>query len=101
MIAARRHEIGVRLALGALPREVVRLVLGSGLGLTLAGVAVGLAGAMVLSRVLAGFVYGVSALDPASYAAAVVVLVGAATLAAYRPARTAAGMDPLAVLRNE
>ncbi len=64
MIAARRHEIGVRLALGALPREVVRLVLGSGLGLTLAGVAVGLAGAMALSRVLAGFVYGVSALDP-------------------------------------
>ena len=101
MIAARRHEIGLRLALGALPREVVRLVLGSGLGLTLAGVAIGLAGAIALSRALAGFVYGVSALDPASYAAAVVVLVGAAALAAYRPARTAAGMDPLAVLRNE
>jgi len=101
MVAARRHEIGLRLALGALPREVVRLVLGSGVGLTLAGVAIGLAGAMALSRALAGFVYGVSALDPASYVAAVLVLVGAAILAAYRPARTAAGMDPLAVLRNE
>jgi putative ABC transport system permease protein len=101
MTAARRHEIGLRLALGALPREVVRLVLRSGLGLTLAGVAIGLAGAIALSRALAGFVYGVSALDPASYAAAVVVLVGAAAVAAYRPARTAAGMDPLAVLRNE
>ena len=80
MVAQRRREIGVRLALGARPRDVVTMVLGNGLWLTLAGVVAGMAGALALSRVLAGFVYGVSPLDPATYAGAVAVLVAVAAL---------------------
>jgi putative ABC transport system permease protein len=101
MVAQRRREIGVRLALGAKPRDVVALILGNGLWLTLAGVVTGMAGALALSRVLAGFVYGVSPLDPATYAAAVVLLAAVAALSAYWPSRKAAAMDPLVVLRDE
>ena len=101
MVAQRRREIGVRLALGARPRDVVTMVLGNGLWLTLAGVVAGMAGALALSRVLAGFVYGVSPLDPATYAGAVAVLVAVAALSAYWPSRKAASPDPLVVLRDE
>ena len=90
MVAQRRREIGVRLALGAKPRDVIAMVLGNGLWLTLAGVVAGMAGALALSRVLAGFVYGVSPLDPATYAGAVAVLVAVAALSAYWPSRKAA-----------
>jgi putative ABC transport system permease protein len=101
MVAQRRREIGVRLALGAKPRDVIAMVLGNGLWLTLAGVVAGMAGALALSQVLAGFVYGVSPLDPATYAAAVAVLVAVAALSAYWPSRKAASVDPLMVLRDE
>jgi ABC-type antimicrobial peptide transport system permease subunit len=80
---------------------VVALILGNGLWLTLAGVVAGMAGALALSRVLAGFVYGVSPLDPATYAAAVLLLAAVAALSAYWPSRKAAAMDPLVVLRDE
>jgi putative ABC transport system permease protein len=101
MVAQRRREIGVRLALGAKPRDVINMILGNGLRLTLAGVVAGVAGAVALSRVLAGFVYGVSPLDPATYTAAVGLLAAVAALSAYRPSRQAVAMDPLVVLRDE
>jgi putative ABC transport system permease protein len=100
MVTQRRREIGVRLALGAGPRDVVLMVLRNGLWLTLAGVLIGLAGTFALSRVLSGFLYGVSALDPGTYVAMIGVLVGVAILAAYRPSRRAAMVDPLVVLRD-
>jgi len=100
MVTQRSREIGVRLALGARPRDVVLMVLRNGLWLTLAGILVGLAGTFALSRVLAGFLYGVSALDPTTYVATIGVLVTVAIVAAYRPSRRAASVDPLVVLRD-
>jgi ABC-type antimicrobial peptide transport system permease subunit len=76
------------------------MVLRNGLWLTLAGVLVGLAGTFALSRVLAGFLYGVSALDPTTYVATTGVLVAVAIVAACRPSRRAASVDPLVVLRD-
>jgi putative ABC transport system permease protein len=101
MVAQRRREIGVRLALGAKPRDVVTMIMGNSLWLTLAGVVAGMAGALALSGVLAGFVYSVSPLDPATYAGAVGLLAAVAALSAYWPSRRAARMDPLVVLRDE
>ena len=101
MVAQRRREIGVRLALGARPYDVIAMVLRTGLGVTVAGVGAGVAGAVALSSVLARFVFGVSPLDPWTYAGVVVVLVSVALLAAYRPADEAARVDPITVLRHE
>jgi putative ABC transport system permease protein len=101
MVAQRRREIGVRLALGARPTDVVRLVLRNGLRLTTAGVALGLAGALALSRALAHFLFGVSPLDPVTYLTVTAALVCVAALAAYLPSRGAASVDPMLVLRDE
>ena len=101
MVAQRNREIGVRLALGARPHEVVAMVLRDGLRLTLVGTAVGLAGAIALSRTLAGLLFGVSPLDPATYAAVAAVLVCVAGMSAYLPSRGAARVDPLVTLREE
>jgi putative ABC transport system permease protein len=101
MVAQRRREIGVRLALGARPADVVRMVLRNGLRLTIAGVVLGLAGALALSRTLEHFLFGVSPLDPVTYATVTLALVCIAALAAYVPSRGAAGVDPLLVLRDE
>jgi putative ABC transport system permease protein len=101
MVAQRRREIGVRLALGARPADVVRLVLRNGLRLTTAGVAVGLAGALAVSRGLAHFLFGVSPLDPVTYLTVTAALVCVAGLAAYLPSRGAATVDPVLVLRDE
>jgi putative ABC transport system permease protein len=101
MVAQRRREIGVRLALGAKPSDVVAMVLRGGVWLTIAGIAAGVAGAVALSKVLAGFVFGVSPLDPATYAGVIVVLGFVAGLSVYRPSRRAASVDPVVVLRDE
>jgi putative ABC transport system permease protein len=101
MVAQRRREIGVRLALGASPGDVVGMVLEGGLRLTVLGIAAGVAGAMALSNVLAGFLFGVSPLDPATYAGVIGVLGFVAGLSAYSPSRRAARVDPIAVLRDE
>jgi putative ABC transport system permease protein len=101
MVAQRSREIGVRLALGARSEDVIRMMLRSGLRLTLPGVAAGLAGAIALSGILASFLFGVSSLDPATYVGVAALLCAVALLANYLPSRSAARLDPLRVLRDE
>jgi putative ABC transport system permease protein len=97
----RRHELGIRMALGAGSREVLGLVVGQGMRLVGLGVAIGLAGAWVLSRVLTSQLYGVSAKDPATYLAVALLLGGVALTASYIPARRALRIDPMSSLRSE
>ena len=101
MVGHRRREIGVRLALGAKPSEVVTLILRNGLRVTAVGAAAGLAGAAMISRFLAGLLYGVSPLDLATYAGVTAILLVVANLAAYVPSRAAGRVDPLVILSDE
>ena len=99
-VRQRYAEIGVRLALGATPADVRRLIVREGMRLAAVGAAAGLALAVVVTQFLRGLLYEVHPLDPASLAAATLLLVGAAIVASYLPARTAARMDPLVALRD-
>ncbi len=101
VVSRRTQEIGVRMALGAPASQVLREVVAQGMALTGAGVAVGLLGAWGVSRVLATLLYGVSATDPATYAATAAALTGVAALASWLPARRAAQVDPVVALRAE
>jgi putative ABC transport system permease protein len=100
-VAQRGHEIGVRMALGARRGEVFRLVLGQALGLAAVGMVLGIAGALALTRLLAGQLYGLSPNDPATYAAVALLLAAAALVAGYLPARRATRVDPVVVLKHD
>ncbi|MGH9855571.1 MAG: FtsX-like permease family protein, partial [Blastocatellia bacterium] len=99
--AQRTREIGVRLALGAQPRDVIRLIVRQGLRPAAVGVGCGLAGALGLTRLLKGQLYGVSATDPLTFAVVALLLAGVALLACYVPARRATRTSPLAALRHD
>jgi putative ABC transport system permease protein len=100
-VTVRRHELAVRLALGAQPRNVLKLVLIQGLALALAGLAVGLAAAMLLESVLDTLVFGVSSHDPATFLSVAALLLIAVVCACYLPAHRAARTDPVVALRPE
>src|SRR5260370_14756380 len=101
MLSERTHEIGIRLALGAQRRNILRLVACQGLGLAIAGAALGLVCALIVSHLMAGLLYGVRPTDPLTFAGVVLVLIGVALLACYIPARRAIRVDPLVALRHE
>jgi putative ABC transport system permease protein len=100
-VSRRTQEIAIRMALGAGRAEVFRLVLREGLGVTALGEALGLAGALALSRVMAGYVYGITPMDPVAFAAASLVLAIIAILASYLPAQRASRIDPIKALRYQ
>jgi putative ABC transport system permease protein len=100
-VAQRRHEIGTRMALGAGRWDVLVLVLRQGLALTAIGLALGVTGALFLTRLLSKLLWGVQPNDPLSFAAVAVVLVMADALASYLPARRASRIDPMAALRYD
>jgi putative ABC transport system permease protein len=101
MVSQRTHEIGVRMALGAQQRDVLQLILGQSLRLTLAGALLGLAAAYASTRVLSSLLFGISATDPATFGAVGLLLAAVATVAGYLPARRAARVDPMQALRHD
>jgi predicted permease len=100
-LAERRHEIGIRMALGAQPAQVLRMMLGEGMKLALLGVAIGVAGSLALMRLLSSLLFGVTPTDPWTFAGVVVVLTVVALAACYVPVRRAIRVDPVAALRYE
>jgi putative ABC transport system permease protein len=101
LVAQRTREIGIRIALGAAPRLVLRSVVGGAMTLTLAGVAIGVVGSVVGARLLAALLFGVSPGDPATFLAVALILTGVAAGASYLPARRAVRVDPMVALRGE
>jgi predicted permease len=101
VVGQRTHEMGIRVALGAQRTSVLRMMLQEGARLALAGLTLGLAGALALSRLLSTLLFGVTPTDPATYGAVALLLIGVTLTAAYIPARRAARVDPMIALRCE
>jgi putative ABC transport system permease protein len=100
-VSQRTRELGIRLALGATKRDVLRLIIGQGVKLALAGLALGLAGSFALMRMLKTMLFGVSAADPLTFTASALLLLLVALLACWIPARRATKVDPLVALKYE
>ena len=100
-VSQRTQEIGLRMAIGAQHADVLRLVVGGGMKLALAGVAIGIACALAMSQLVATMLFEVTPFDPASYSTTAIILLGVAGLACYIPARRATRVDPIVALRQE
>lgn len=100
VVSQRTHEMGLRMALGAMPGQLRGMILRQGLALAGAGVAIGLVAAVLLSRLMESLLFGVSSRDPLTFVAVPIILLIVATVAAYIPARRASGVDPAVALRE-
>jgi putative ABC transport system permease protein len=101
LVSERTHEIGIRLALGAQRSDILRMVVRQGLGLAIAGAAVGLVCALIVAHLMAGLLYGVRPSDPLTFGGVALLLIGVALVACYIPARRAIRVDPLVALRHD
>ena len=100
-VARRTTEFGIRMAMGARPKDVLGMVVGQGLRLGLIGVAAGALGAFALTRFIRGLLFGVDAFDPATFGLMAILLTAVTALACYIPARRATKVDPMVALRYE
>jgi predicted permease len=101
LVSQRNHEIGIRVALGASRRDVLRLVVGRGLVITVVGLGIGIVGTIAFTRFLAGLLFGIKSTDPLTFAAVSLLFCGVAFVACYIPARRAIHVDPIVALRYE